>query len=208
MISGFNSEKRVRIVSSEITNFLGLLNDSSPKVQYVCLCSLNTICDLAGVSILKHQNFIQILQMLVEKIKISELHLKQVSYILRNLCRVCKEQGLQNFTSIAGDLISVLIQESITPNSSLQSLNDAMLAIMDLLDVSGNSELHVKQINFILDNFSKLGSLQQEKREEVESGFLTIIQTCLLCLTKGGDIGGELLEKIYKLVINHFTKKN
>ena len=59
------------MVSNSINDFLGFLSDKSPKVQYECLTSLNTICEEAGLAILKHQNFVDILKLLVEKLSVS-----------------------------------------------------------------------------------------------------------------------------------------
>ena len=92
----------------------------------------------------------------MEELGKSENRTKHLCTIIRNLCKAAEASGRPNFTPIADGLINKLVTTCLNQNSSLQSLNDSMLAIMDLISVSKNQELCVNQINFVINNFSKL----------------------------------------------------
>ena len=148
------------------------------------------------------------LKIVMSKLECSENYIRNVCQILRNLCKSAKSKDFNNFAGISNELISLLISKCMNSESSLQSINDAMLVIMDLIETAKNVQLCVFYINFAIENFCKLSGLGGEKKELTEAGFFTIIQTCLIGLKNQGRMDTQMMERIYNLTAEYFKKIN
>jgi len=84
---GLPSDRSQILVNASLLQLVALLNDPKPYVQYSAIKSLGYICEDVGEVILNHANFIQILQLIVEKGKVNEKFMREVCKIVDCLCQ-------------------------------------------------------------------------------------------------------------------------
>ena len=155
------------------------------------------ISEFCGEILLRSNNFIEYLKLIVEKIFVCEPFLKSSCKIIENICEADREAGLDKFQQISDDLISTLLQLSLANNSTLSMINWAVSAIMSVIEVANNELVAKKYIGYVLENFDNIGKVGDvEKREMLASAFFTITQYCLHAL-RGSQLDIQVLNAVY-----------
>lgn len=83
---GLNPQRSQALVNMSLLELVALVNDSKQFVQLSAVKSLSLISEEVPEVIYKHENFLQILQLVIKVIPLGEEFLKNVCRIVDNLC--------------------------------------------------------------------------------------------------------------------------
>lgn len=86
VLLGLPPNENIELITGSINQLMGLLSDSSIAVQYATLESLMIISEECGGILLRSENFLEYLKVIVSKIYVCEKFLKAGCKIVENLC--------------------------------------------------------------------------------------------------------------------------
>ena len=153
------------LISGSINELIKLLGDPSKQVQFATLDSLTIITEVCGKFILKSQNFIEYLKLILSKLTISEKFLRTGCRIIDNLCESEKEVKLNKFSELSNDLIEFFLKFALAGESSLPVISWSITTIMNIIEVTRNETVIRKYISFSLENFDNVKIVpDKEKR--------------------------------------------